>query len=191
MSGNAQPAEILDRRITRTRAALIQAFNQLVLGGPWDGFTAADVAARANVGRSTLYQHFQGKEAILGEAMRPLLSVLAEAGAVDQPEAKLDWVVAHFWEQRRFGRQLLAEGAGPVIARALATHVEARLTRDVSRLDEGPALPRPTAASLIARAQLGLLEDWLTGRCSVTAPAMAAALRRSTLALIEAVAGQG
>jgi AcrR family transcriptional regulator len=186
MSGNANAVETpLDRRRQRTRKALLAAFNELVLSTGWDHFTAADVAARADVGRSTLYEHFQGKEAMLGEAMRPLLSVLAEAGGEAAPE-RLTWVIAHFWEQRRYARTMMATGANAAIQRALAVHVEARLGRRPSAPDR-PTLSRPAAAALIARAQLGLLEDWLTGHHHASVETLTEAMRATTSALVAAL----
>ncbi len=190
LSGIVSPAAApLDRRAVRTRAALIKAFNELVLSRGWDDFTAADVAAHADIGRSTLYEHFNGKEAMLSEAMRPLLAVLAEAGGPAPAAARLEWVVAHFWDQRRYARQMLASGAAPVIARSLTGHVEARLARDLPGAPAAPALPRPAAAALIARAQLGLLEDWLSGRHHASAAILAEALSATTAALVTALSG--
>ncbi|HWE45881.1 MAG TPA: helix-turn-helix domain-containing protein [Caulobacteraceae bacterium] len=190
MSENSGLAETpLDRRRARTRAALLKAFNDLVLSTGWDHFSAADVAVRADVGRSTLYEHFQGKEAMLAEAMRPLLSVLAEAGGAAPAALRLDFVVAHFWEQRRFARLLLATGAWAAILRELARHVEARLSRECAQTPGGPTLSRPAAAALIARAQLGLLEDWLVGHHHASVETLTRAMRATTNALIEALNG--
>lgn len=181
----------LDRRTARTRAALLKAFNELIIAEGWGGFTAADVAARADVGRSTLYEHFQGKEDLLGQAMGPMLAVLASAGGPGDEGGRLEWVVAHFWDARRLARALLTGGAQPVVARSLAAHLETRLgptPKDTAlKGAAAPGLPRPLAASLIARAQLGLLEDWLTGRHHAAAAALAEALRATTRALTAAL----
>src|SRR5574337_330145 len=54
--------KILDRRIRRTRKLLQDALLSLILEKSYDEVTVQDVIDRANVGRSTFYAHFQGKE---------------------------------------------------------------------------------------------------------------------------------
>ena len=50
-------AEAKDRRAQRTRAALLDAFNQLFLGRRQRRIRAAALIAEAPVGRSTFYEH--------------------------------------------------------------------------------------------------------------------------------------
>lgn len=52
----------VDRRIQRTRVQLQEALVSLILEKGFDDLTVQDVIDRANVGRSTFYAHFEGKE---------------------------------------------------------------------------------------------------------------------------------
>ena len=53
-----------DRRIQRTRSALLQAFVSLLLEPRrYDQIKVGDIVERANVGRSTFYEHFRNKDA--------------------------------------------------------------------------------------------------------------------------------
>ena len=64
-----------DRRIQRTRKFLQEALLALILEKGYDAVTVQDVIDRANVGRSTFYAHFQGKEDLFlseFEALRTL-----------------------------------------------------------------------------------------------------------------------
>src|SRR4051812_2411808 len=62
-----------DRRIARTREALIGAFNHLVLNRRQRHIRVADIVAEANVGRSTFYEHYSSADDILLQALaRPM-----------------------------------------------------------------------------------------------------------------------
>jgi AcrR family transcriptional regulator len=54
----------IDRRVARTRAALQQACMSLVLKKGHDAVTVSDICKTANIGRSTFYSHFAGKDDI-------------------------------------------------------------------------------------------------------------------------------
>ena len=63
MSSNGDPS--LDRRAQRTRAALRDALISLIGERGWEDLAVQDICERANVGRSTFYLHYAGKEALL------------------------------------------------------------------------------------------------------------------------------
>lgn len=150
-----------DRRPARTRAALLAAFRDLMFAQRYDRIDVAAVCARANVGRSTFYAHFSGRDALLTASMQPLLTVLAAAATGET--AQLLWLLEHFWEQRRHGRVLFAPPLRQVLERTLADAILARLGPD-QRL----------AAVQIAAAQLAAVEAWMTGAVAATPAQMAA-----------------
>ena len=53
----ARPAGV-DRRVVRSRRAIIQAFEELLAERPLDKITVSAIAQRADVDRKTFYQHF-------------------------------------------------------------------------------------------------------------------------------------
>ncbi len=169
MSANAvfgPVAPAMDRRRARTRQALLQAFISLMFERRYDGFSVGDLIERANVGRSTYYEHFGSKEALLRASMEPMLSVLADAGAATPVDtAALRSVVEHFWENRRLGRVVFAPPLRALIERQLTELIEARL-KPGHRL----------AAMQIAAAQIGAIDAWVTGTTSVSVDAMIAAM---------------
>lgn len=145
-----------DRRRQRTRAAIVHSFSALMFERRYDSFGVADIAAHANVGRSTFYEHFAGKDVLLREAMRPMLGVLADAAAdIGVPE-RLRTVIDHLWQNRRMGRIVFNPPMRPLVERQLAELVEARL---------GPG--HQLAALQIAAAQLCALDAWTSGTASV------------------------
>jgi AcrR family transcriptional regulator len=54
-----------DRRIQRTRRLLQDALVGLILEKGYEAITVQDILDRANVGRSTFYEHFYDKDDLL------------------------------------------------------------------------------------------------------------------------------
>lgn len=65
-----------DRRVQKTRKILIDALIALTQEKGYDNVTVQDIIERANVGRSTFYSHFEGKDHLLtgNDNFRDLLS---------------------------------------------------------------------------------------------------------------------
>ncbi len=62
-SGNAPAKE--DRRVARSRQALSKAFVSLLMEKGYARVSIRDIVERANVGRSTFYEHFENKEQLM------------------------------------------------------------------------------------------------------------------------------
>lgn len=69
----ADKSEKTDRRVSRTRAALRQALEELTREKGYDSVTIEELTARADVGRTTFYLHYRDKEDLLLEQFTELL----------------------------------------------------------------------------------------------------------------------
>lgn len=166
----------LDPRAKKTRSALMEAFNSLVLDRGYGSVMPADVAEAAGVARSTLYEHFAGKEEMLRHSLLPILEPLAACvGSPDVPP-RLEFTLEHIRGSRKMARELLGGRARTVAARTLGQLIEARLPARRS------GLPRSLKAAYLASAILGLIEEWLSGRAGCPVPVLARALQASTQA---------
>ena len=52
----------IDRRVARTRGMLHEALLSLIIEKGYEAVSVEDICERANVGRSTFYAHFTGKD---------------------------------------------------------------------------------------------------------------------------------
>lgn len=100
------PPNTLDRRIERTREALRLAMIELMLERGWDGIDVQALCTRANVGRSTFYQHFPNKEELLKASFAGLGQAL-KAQAAAGPLGFLPGLVDHVHEMQELFRALL------------------------------------------------------------------------------------
>ena len=180
----------LDRRTERTRQALIDAFVALLFERGYDEINVAEIIERANIGRSTFYEHYAGKEALLRETIARQFGVLA--GLVDGTvsAARIVRLLDHFIEHGKLSRTLLNGPTRPLMVRCLAELIEPMLG-SLYRPDSGaePLLPRAMIAAQIAEAQLALIGQWLANR-ACSAEALAEAVLAVTGATLSALLRQ-
>jgi hypothetical protein len=90
---------IVDRRIRRSQKSLHEALLSLVLEKNYDSITVQEILDRADVGRSTFYAHFEGKDELLISGTHELHNTL---NAVLQRERSSAKTLArgHYWLQR-------------------------------------------------------------------------------------------
>src|SRR5215475_6922671 len=85
----------VDRRAARTRAKLHQALTSLIQQKDYDAITVEDICAAADVGRSTFYAHYAGKDDLKQSGLEQLRRKLLEqqragpAGKVESPRFSL------------------------------------------------------------------------------------------------------
>ena len=118
----------------RTRAALVDAFNRLVLFGRKRRIGVADVIAEAKVGRSTFYEHFGSAEALHMQALAQPFGILADAAVGEGDEARLTGLLAHFWDYRGRARESLAGRTGDKAVELLISLIEERLCDESLRV---------------------------------------------------------
>jgi len=177
-SGNGRKAA-RDRRARRTRHALIEAWNHLVLNKRKRDIGVADIIDRAKVGRSTFYDHYASADDLHLDALRRPFAPLADAAAGSPDEARVAHVLAHFWENRQRARRTF----GPRTERLLSQMVEERLG------GRNLVVARPIAARQLAGAAHAALIAWLGGEAPCSAELLARAICRSSLAQVSALRG--
>jgi AcrR family transcriptional regulator len=156
--------EAIDRRQQRTRDAIRRAFIGLATNRRYEDFGVGDLVAEANIGRSTFYEHYSGKDDVLRALMDGMLGELSDAAGGAIPVEKLSGLLRHFWDNRRLGKVVFGPQLGPTVRRRLGDLIEKRTAFDNAQ------------AAFLAAGQIGLLHSWLTGEVAAEPEAVAAIL---------------
>jgi AcrR family transcriptional regulator len=171
-----------DRRIERTRGALLAAFRELLLTRGYVALSVEDIAARANVGRSTFYTHFKSREDILLKSLERPTAPLAALAAPDGDTSSLvSWLV-HIHDQRRLNGVVLESPVREIWIKCLAGMILAHFERAPRRTRAKPDLPLPMIATVIAQAQLAIITCWLRHWPNIDPETIARALEATTRA---------
>jgi AcrR family transcriptional regulator len=180
------PGSAVDRRIERTRTALREALIALMQERGWNEIDVQTLCARANVGRSTFYQHFPNKEELLKASFAGLRNVLLaqSQGGPAGPLAFVPALVAHVHEMQELFRALLV--------RRSAQYVQDRFRELLTELilAELPASRRPWQATArahyLAGALFELLIWWLGSNRPHKPREIEALFRQWSMAVLEA-----
>ena len=150
---------VVDRRIERTRTALRMALIELMHERGWDEIDVQTLCTRANVGRSTFYQHFPNKEALLKSSLAELKDALtaqaADTAAESSPLSFVPGLIAHVHEMRELFRALLARRS----AHYVQNHFREMLIEMI--LSDTPASGRTWQATARAHYLAGALFELL------------------------------
>jgi AcrR family transcriptional regulator len=175
-----------DRRVRRTRGALLRAFDELVLERSFARVTVNDIVARADVGRSTFYEHFGGKEDILEESVAQPLSLLVNA-IEPGGDVEVLAMVEHLRKKSQLARGLLASSARHALTRVLARLIEERLTLRRYSARRGASMSTQHVAAMLAEIQVAMLDAWLSGRIECPAEELARSIVLSSNATATAL----
>ena len=163
----------IDRRVARTRAALQQACMSLALKKGHDAVTVSDICKAANIGRSTFYSHFTGKDDIRRVGLEDLRKQLlahqrhAQAHSAGSKHKLFSFVrpmLQHASEHLNMYR-VVAGGRGGTAALAQIHKIIADLIRnELASIRRGRAdtpVPDELIVQYLAGAFVSLMTWWL------------------------------
>ena len=78
----------MDRRQTKTREAIFQAFTDLLAKKRFNQITVGEIIEKANVGRATFYAHFETKDFLLKEFCEELFCHIFDATQENESQHK-------------------------------------------------------------------------------------------------------
>ena len=177
----------IDRRTARTRKALGDALVALILRKGYESITVQDLIDEANVGRSTFYMHYTGKEDLLRTGFEALRAVLASAAAAarsdDARSAPLPFSLAmfeHACDNKHVYRALVGGRGGVVAGRQIRIVLSDLVRKELAGTgDDG--VPEEIRVLFVVDAFLAVL-SWSLGRKPALPPArMDAIFRRLML----------
>jgi AcrR family transcriptional regulator len=176
---------MMNRRSQRTRAALKAAFRELVLSRGYQPVTVTDIIRRANVGRSTFYLHYAGKEALLSDSLDYPCRGLAAYVAADPIAAEQVPLLEHFRAQRRLNRVFFEPPIRTLWIKALARAIERQLARPKGA-GRAPGGARSSVfCRIVAEMQISVITQWLGSPAPVKPEVIVAMLSAYTQALLQ------
>jgi len=124
MTSEAVIAPVLDRRVRRSRAALMRAAVALVTERGTAAVPVSDIAAAADVSRQVVYQQFGDRDTLLLEAAVDLARRELLPATSDKPEgftgrAPALALARHFADHRAFYRAMLTGASAFALNRTL------------------------------------------------------------------------
>jgi AcrR family transcriptional regulator len=158
----------VDPRIARTRRSLQEALFDLARERGLDEISVADIAERADVNRSTFYQHYSDKDTLLADAID---AVVEQAGAeiptltevsLEPPPILIDYL-RHVEENAAVYTRIFGEHGSPVAVARLRERIQTIVIDAVatSHADTFHDIPPDVLAAGLSGSVLGVLEVWL------------------------------
>lgn len=186
-NGELMTAGRIDRRVVRTRAMLQKAHLSLILEKGYDAVTVEDICEAANVGRSTFYAHYAGKDDLKRSGLEELRRQLMRhhhpmSGAKGGGERGLGFSLPMF-EHARDHIDLyrtLVGGRGGAVALSAIRQILADLIRaDLPAAGDEPSVVlREFAVQYLVGAFMAVLTWWLDNGAKSTPQEMDAHFRR-------------
>jgi len=168
-------SKTMDRRVRRSLERISRAFGQLIQEKPIDSITVQDIAERADINRSTFYQHFEDKYALLDHTIRArferqLHDIIPDIETFSIDHLKqLVFAAFDYIQQFNNGCHPAENKVRPVIEMQVRAVIYERLFSWFQQIDVQQ--PQGTA-SMISWAIFGTALDWNKNPNAVTRSAM-------------------
>ena len=162
----------IDRRVARTRETLHQALMALIVRKGFDATTVQDIIDEADVGRSTFYAHYTGKEDLLRSGFERLRAQL-EAARTDGRSAaiasgrRFAFSLALFEHASGYAevyRALVGGRGGHAVLMELRRALSDMVRADRETTVLPPDVPRELYERFVVDAFLSVLTWWLERR---------------------------
>jgi len=166
----SRPGSRVERRVARTKAAIEDAFVQLVIERGYDRVAVEDITDRADLARATFYAHYPNMEAVLFSVFNRLTEDLMQRVAYqDGPwnvvrRDAMQTGYKHAAENRDLYRACLSDArTRQAYLSILNRYVEQNFRDRLNALNRQPRIPVPVMARGFVGAHLVILEGWLAG----------------------------
>jgi AcrR family transcriptional regulator len=189
--------ERTDRRVNRTTQLLQRAHIDLILSKGYGEMTVQDICDAANVGRSTFYAHFRGKDDLRRSGFKQLRRLLAErqasalASNPDGPGRSFAFGLAlfsHAHEHIHLYRALMGTRGGEIGLNTIRAILRGLVCAELEAVATGPRSPMQTelVVQFVVGAYMAVLTWWLDTGAKLPPEEVDAMVRPITTAAIHA-----
>lgn len=157
----------MDRRVLRTRKAIIEAFISLLGERDFEQITINDIADRANVNRGTIYLHYTDKYNLLEQCSEMYLQELCDSCLTDkgihQITAKASLLnTFHYLEQNASIYSMLLTKKGiPAFRNQMVALMVQGIEEQIAAAGSNQGINKEITVQFFASAAVGLLEWWV------------------------------
>ena len=166
----SRPGSRVQRRVARTKAAIEDAFVQLVLEQGYERVAVEDSADRADLARATFYAHYPNKEAVLFSVFNQLVEDLMQRIAYQSGpwnvvrRDAMQTAFKHAADNPDLYRACLSDArTRRAYLSTLNRYAEQNFRDRLGALNRQPRIPVPVMARGFVGAHLAILEAWLAG----------------------------
>jgi len=155
----------MDRRIQKTRQAIVDTFVELLNEKGFDKITINDIANRANINRGTFYLHYVDKFDLLDKCIEtyvePLLQQCANTTDTSTDAIALQSIFEYLEKNFTIYKLLLSnEGAG-FFSNRLYSIIAQSLTEVITLKPENNAFSNGVTIHFLTSGFIGILEWWV------------------------------
>jgi AcrR family transcriptional regulator len=166
----SRPGSRLQRRVARTKAAIEDAFVQLVLERGYERVAVEDITDRADLARATFYAHYPNKEAVqfsvFNRLTEDLVQRLADEGGPSNVVHRdaIQTAYRHAAEMPDLYRACLSDArTRQAHLSTLSRYAEQNFRDRLTALGRQSRVPVPVMARAFVGGHVNILEAWLAG----------------------------
>lgn len=131
----------MDPRAVRTRGAFLNATRELQLENKTEDITVSAIVKRAGMSRQVFYEHYDGRDAVVGalieHTFRPVIDAyIKEYIESDSPRAAIDVLVGGMYEERDLLLNVVGGPVLPAVLEVFTTPEQPMLRNAVDSLQE-------------------------------------------------------
>jgi AcrR family transcriptional regulator len=190
--------QVKDRRVQKTRTLLVEALGSLIHEKPYGAIVVREILERANVGRSTFYMHFRGKDELLVSGIQDMLGLRsATLPSASRSERVIQFslpIFEHIEQHRRTSEDKMGIPDRAVVherlRRVLGDRIADEVGQSIHERGTTPSrMPRELLVEHVASSFIVVLDWWLDSRSPLSASEVNELFRALVLPTLDASLG--